>query len=115
MTDQELIQIAWEAVLEKKGRDPVLLDLQEVSRITDFFLVTGAENGVQAKAIADRIVEVLMEHGLEPLRKEGYQHGSWILLDYGFLVIHVLLRTERDFYRLEQLWHDAKPVNMPLY
>lgn len=114
MTDQELLHLAWEAVLEKKGREPVLLDLKDISRVADYFLVTGAENTVQAKALADRVIEVLTENGLEPLRREGYQHGSWILLDYGFLVIHILLRMEREFYRLEQLWHDAKPISMPL-
>lgn len=114
MTDQNLLLLAWEAVLEKKGREPKLLDLREISPVADYFLVVGAENTVQARAIADRIAEVLAENGIEPLRKEGYLHSSWVLLDYGFLVIHILLRMERDFYRLEQLWHDAKPMDMPL-
>lgn len=114
MTDQELLSLAWEAILDKKGREPVLLDLRDIIRVADYFIVVGADNVIQAKAIADRIAEALMEHDIEPLRREGYQHGSWILLDYGFLVVHILLRMEREFYRLEQLWHDAKPMEMPL-
>jgi len=69
---------------------------------------------VQVKAIADRVEELLLDKGLAPLRREGYQQGYWVLLDYGFLVVHILRQPERDFYRLEHLWQDAKPVNLPL-
>jgi ribosome-associated protein len=114
MTDGEYLKLAWEAIMNKKGKEPLLLQLGEVSRVTDYFLIVSADNVIQAKAIADQIEEVLLEAGLALLRKEGYQHGNWILLDYGFLVIHILLKAEREFYRLEHLWHDAKPLDMPV-
>ncbi|HHZ20750.1 MAG TPA: ribosome silencing factor [Firmicutes bacterium] len=114
MTDLEYLHLAWEAVLDKKGREPVLLDLRELSRVTDYFLIASADTAVQVKAIADRVEELLLDKGLAPLRREGYQQGYWVLLDYGFLVVHILRQPERDFYRLEHLWQDAKPVNLPL-
>ena len=114
MTDLEYLHLAWEAVLDKKGREPVLLDLRELSRVTDHFLIASADTAVQVKAIADRVEELLLDKGLAPLRREGYQQGYWVLLDYGFLVVHILRQPERDFYRLEHLWQDAKPVNLPL-
>lgn len=114
MTDLEYLHLAWEAVLDKKGREPVLLDLRELSRVTDYFLIASADTAVQVKAIADRVEELLLDKGLAPLRREGYQQGYWDLLDYGFLVVHILRQPERDFYRLEHLWQDAKPVNLPL-
>ncbi|HEX2954989.1 MAG TPA: ribosome silencing factor [Bacillota bacterium] len=112
MTDQEILTLAWEAALEKKAQEPVLLDLRNISRIADYFLVLSAENTVQVKAIADNIDEKMMENGVKALRREGYQAGCWILLDYGFLVVHALHKQERDFYQLEQLWHDAKPIKL---
>jgi ribosome-associated protein len=114
VTDLEYLHLAWEAVLDKKGREPVLLDLRELSRVTDYFLIASADTAVQVKAIADRVEELLLDKGLAPLRREGYQQGYWVLLDYGFLVVHILRQPERDFYRLEHLWQDAKPVNLPL-
>lgn len=112
MTDLEYLNLAWEALLEKKGREPILLELKGVSRVTDYFLIVSADTAVQVKAIADRVEELLALRGLTPLRREGYQQGYWVLVDYGFLVVHVLREPEREFYRLEHLWHDAKPVTL---
>lgn len=113
MTDQDVLKLAWEAAQDKKAQQPLILDIRKVSRITDYFLLASAENTVQVKAIADRIDEVLRENGVEALRSEGYQAGRWILLDYGFLVVHVLHKMEREFYQLEQLWHDAVTIEFP--
>lgn len=114
MTDIEVLKLAWEAALDKKAQQPVILDLQKVSRITDYFLMVSAENTVQVKAIADWIGDVLRENGVQALRSEGYQAGRWILLDFGFFVVHVLHRVEREFYQLEQLWHDAPTIEFSL-
>ena len=113
MTDLETLKLAWDAALAKKAQHPVILDLRKISRITDYFLIVSAENTIQVKAIADHIDEILNQNGLQALRCEGYQSGRWILLDYGFLVIHVFHRVEREFYLLEQLWHDAAPIEFP--
>lgn len=112
LTDQEILALAWEAALEKKAQEPVILDIRNISRIADYFLILSADNTIQVKAIADNIDDKLAENGVQALRREGYQAGRWILLDYGFFVVHALHKTERDFYQLEQLWHDAKPIKL---
>lgn len=112
LTDQEILALSWEAALEKKAQEPVILDIRNISRIADYFLVAGADNSIQVKAIADNIDDKMDENGIKALRREGYQDGRWVLLDYGFLVVHILHKAERDFYQLEQLWHDAKPIRL---
>ena len=110
----QVLQAVFEAVESKKGNNPVLLDMREISIITDYFLVTDGHNPIHVKAIAEGIKEGLGEIGFFPSRVEGHKEGRWILLDYGFLVAHILTGEERDFYRLEQLWHEAK-VMTPNY
>lgn len=107
-----LLEIALEAVNEKKAIKPVILDLRNLSGVTDFFLICSGQNQVQVRAIADSILKKIEEQGFKLPQKEGYQDGVWILLDFGHLVIHILQEREREFYALEQLWHDAKAFEL---
>ncbi len=109
---EHLLEIAFKAALEKKAIDPVILDLRNLSGVTDFFLVCSGQSQVQVRSIADNILEKLGEYGVKLPVKEGYQSGVWILLDFGQLVIHILQEQERQFYALEQLWHDAKMMKL---
>lgn len=107
-----LVEIAYIAAIEKKAVNPVILDLRKLSGVTDFFLVCSGQNQVQVRAITDNILKKIAEVGLNLPQKEGYQDGIWVLLDFGYLVIHILQDRERDFYALEQLWHDAKIIEL---
>ncbi|MGE5605191.1 MAG: ribosome silencing factor [Bacteroidota bacterium] len=107
------MEIAFNAALEKKAINPLILDLRNLSGVTDFFLICSGQNQVQVRAITDNILEKVSEYGVKLPVKEGYQSGIWILLDFGQLVIHILQEQERQFYALEQLWHDAKTVDLP--
>lgn len=100
------IKIA-QAASDKKGRDILMLDMKELSPVTDYFVICSAGNSTLVKAIADSIEDKLAESGVFPKHKEGYQDARWILLDYGDIVAHVFLEEERNFYNLEQLWADA--------
>jgi ribosome-associated protein len=108
----ELLKIALEACKAKKGINPVILDLNGISGVTDYFLICSGNTPVQVRAIADHIVDTLREAGLGSPLKEGYAEGRWILLDCGAVIIHILHQNERDFYALENLWHDAKIVEI---
>lgn len=105
---KEHMKLIWEAMLEKKALDPVILDVRSVSGVTDFFLICSGNTPVQVKAIADNIDDKHEEAGLVCPLKEGYAEGRWVLMDFGNMVVHVMHQTERDFYALEKLWHDAK-------
>ena len=99
-----------DAADDKKAQDILVLDIREISPITDYFVICTAQNKIQAKAIADNIEEKIQEDGLLMLRKEGYTDSLWTLLDYGDVVVHIFTQTEREFYSLEKLWSDAKVV-----
>lgn len=96
---------------EKKGEDILLLNMADISSVTDYFLICSAGNTLLAQAIADNVEEQLSDEGIIPLHKEGYAEGRWILLDYGDCVVHIFLDEERNFYNLEQLWADAPLEN----
>lgn len=92
---------------DKKARDILILSMEGISPITDFFVICSAGNTTLVQAIADNIEDKMAEESILPMHKEGYSEGKWILLDYSGCVVHVFLEEERNFYNLEQLWADA--------
>ncbi|MEN3040890.1 MAG: ribosome silencing factor [Bacteroidia bacterium] len=109
----ERLALALTVLSDKKAEDIVALDLRELQYILcDYFVVATAESDRQAQAIVDAITERLkaLEGERAGYRIEGYEVGQWILLDLGDIVIHVLSPEARQYYRLEELWGDAKPV-----
>ena len=102
------MSLAKEAVEEKKALNPVILDLNGVSKVTDYFLICSGQSPVQVRSIADNILDKMKDEGIHLPKKEGYQEGRWILLDFGHMVVHIMQPDERNFYALENLWHDAK-------
>lgn len=109
LTDKQLQDVV-QIVEDKKGRDTILLDLQGISMVTDYFLIVTGNSTTQVKAITDNLSEKLPEQGLAVLRIEGLQEAKWVLVDCGDLVIHVMTPDQREFYNLERLWGDAKVV-----
>lgn len=92
---------------DKKAQDILMLNMEEITPITDYFIVCSASNTILVQAIADNIEDELAKEGINPSHKEGYAEGKWILLDYDECVVHIFLEEERNFYNLEQLWADA--------
>ena len=95
---------------EKKAMDIVILKMAEVSLVTDYFIICSANSTTQVRAIADHVEEKMAEAGVEPLHKEGYREGRWVLLDYSECILHVFVEEDRRFYNLEQLWGDAEAL-----
>ncbi len=102
-----LPEIVANAASEKKARNIIIMDMQGVSPVTDYFIICSAHSTIQVKAIADNIEEKLEKNGIKPLHKEGYREARWILLDYGSCVAHIFVEDDRLFYNLERLWGDA--------
>jgi len=100
-----------ELILEKRGRDPVVLDLREVSLIADYFILATGNSRPHVQALAGYLEEFLDEQGVKLLRREGFQDARWILLDYGSVIVHLFQEETRQFYDLERLWGDAKKLN----
>lgn len=107
MEPWEMAQTAAEAAAEKKGYDVVILDISPVSLIADYFVIVSAANKIQMAAIADNVEEKMDERGETVLHREGRGEVSWILMDYGAVVVHIFREEARQFYALERLWGDA--------
>ncbi|WP_082233771.1 ribosome silencing factor [Halobacillus massiliensis] len=110
MESRELVTIAAKACDEKKAQDIVVLDMAEVSLISDFFLICEGSNERQVQAIAREVKEKAEEHGIEVKRMEGFDKARWILVDLNGVVCHIFHKDERHYYNLERLWGDAATV-----
>lgn len=109
----DAVRVVIDAAEEKQAENTVVLDMRETFPITDYFIVTGADNSRKVKAISRNIEDRLLEKkGLKPFLREGSEETGWMLLDYLDFVIHIFRNEEREFYRLEQLWQDAPAVKL---
>ncbi len=109
----EKINKICEAGLEKKAEDILIMDMRQGSSICDFFILMSASSTVRAKAIVDSIESSLKNAGVRLILKEGYQEGSWVLMDYGDIIVHIFYHETRRFYNLEHLWGDFPKKNYP--
>jgi len=108
ISESELIaRKAAEAMLEKKAKNVVLMNVMQQTDITDYFVICSAESDTQVKAIASNVLDNLAELGEKPFKTEGWSAGQWVILDFYNFVAHVFYQEARDFYRLEKLWSDA--------
>lgn len=112
MLSDRKVLAAIHAAEDKKAIEPVLLDLRSVAGFTDYFLITSGFNIRQVQAIADEILERVKALGTRAERVEGYKTAEWILLDYGYFIVHVFDDKSRRFYDLERLWRDTKRVEL---
>ena len=103
----ELARDIAEISSEMLAADTTLLDISELSSFADVFIVTTADNMRQLRALQREVVGRMRERGIRPRRMEGEVEGGWILLDYGDVIVHLLTRDQREFYRLEDLWIEA--------
>jgi ribosome-associated protein len=108
----ERAQIAARAADDKKGEDIVVLDVGDIIGIVESFVITSAGNTRAVRSIVDEVERQLFELALvKPRAVEGLHDSSWVLLDYGDLVVHVFLNETREFYGLERLWADAGRIS----
>jgi len=114
-TSYDVAQTIAQAADDRKGGDIRLLNVADVSYLADYFVVVTGFSNVQVRAIANSIEEKVEQqwHRL-PLRVEGQMEGSWILMDYGDVIVHIFLPKEREFYGLEAFWGHAEQVNFSL-
>ena len=99
---KELALMAAKALSEKKGREIQVLEISDLTTLADYFVLATGSSNTQINALA----------GEEPLHREGYRGGTWVLLDYGCIAVHVFSAEAREFYGLERLWRDGKNVDL---
>lgn len=107
MDSQQLANRISQLALEKKGHDVMIMNLQKLSDVADFFVLVTCESDLHVKAIADYIETELEEAKIRLWHKEGYSNLNWVLLDFIDVVVHIFRRETRAYYALEKLWADA--------
>lgn len=111
MTTKEIALCAAKALDEKKGLDIRLLEVTEVTTLAEYFLICTGTSNTHVKTLCDAAEAALDEAGEPLLSREGHRGGTWVLLDFGSVVVHVFTNEARSFYDLERLWNDATPID----
>lgn len=110
---ERLAMIAAEALLDKKGRDVVVLDVGDLTTLADYFVVCHGTSETQIKALADNVEEEIRKQLSEKVwKREGFDSRRWIILDYVNVVVHVFSEEKRNYYGIERMWNDAKRIEV---
>ncbi|CDC71628.1 ribosome silencing factor [Oscillibacter sp. CAG:155] len=121
MTPKEMAILAAKALDEKKGKEISAIEITDLTTLADYFVIATGTSNTQINALCGAVEKALKEQaGEDPLRREGYRDGTWVLLDYGCICVHVFSciwvhvfsEEAREFSSLERLWHDGKPVDL---
>jgi len=108
----EAVKVAVNALDSKKANNIEVLHVGDITAMADYFIICSGTSNTQIRALGDEVEYQLKEQlNLVPIHREGYQSASWVLLDYGFLIVHVFHRDAREFYKLERLWTDADHID----
>ncbi len=112
-TPKELALLAARALSDKKGAQIQVLEIGDLTTLADYFVLATGSSNTQINALVDNVEKVLHEEAEEePLHREGYRGGTWVLLDYGCVVVHIFNDEARKFYSLEHLWADGEEVDL---
>ena len=112
MTPKEMALLLAQAMDSKKGKDIRVLETDGVTTLADYFVLCSGSSAPQLKALADAGEKAMKDQGILPHHVEGHRGGTWILLDFSSVVVHIFDKEARAFYDLDRLWADAKTVDL---
>ena len=104
--------MAAKAISSKKGLDIQVIEIGDISVLADYMVIATGTSSTHVKALADEVEYKLDEAGISVSHIEGYRSNSWILLDYVDVIVNVFSDEAREFYDLDRLWQDGKPVDL---
>ena len=112
--DQSLnmVKIAYDALDDKLAEDIKIIDIRSISVLADYFIIADGNNKNQVQAMVDNVDETLGRAGFEAKQIEGTRNSSWVLMDYGDMIVHVFDEENRLFYDLERIWRDGKELDI---
>lgn len=112
MTAKQVAAAAAKALDAKMGEDIRLIEITDISTLADYFLICTASSSTHVKTLCDAVEEAMDGIGEPMVNREGHRSGTWVLMDFGCVVVHVFTQETRSFYDLERLWQDGKQVNL---
>src|SRR5690625_2939696 len=112
METKQLLRHVVDACEDRKAANCVVLNMQAITPIADYFVICHGNNERQVQAIAHSVREKLHEKNYTIERMEGYNEARWILIDVGDVICHIFHKEERDYYNIERLWGDADEVSV---
>lgn len=110
MNSKSMALLAREALEEKQGVNPIVLDIRKLTQVADYFVIVHGNSDRHVRTLADVVLEWFSARHQEALHVEGMREQKWVLLDYGPVIVHVFHRDTRSFYNLERLWGEAAVV-----
>ena len=106
-----MAKMAADAIFDAKGRDIVLLDVEELFLLSDVFVIATGTSRPHVQALAEKVEEKLKAHlDRKPIRVEGQSEAEWVLVDYSDIIVHIFQESAREFYSLERLWGDSERI-----
>lgn len=108
-----LLQLAYKAADDKHAEDIVVLNMQGISLLADYFIICHGNSDRQVQSIAREVQNTAVKEGHEVRRIEGFDGARWVLVDLGDVVVHIFHKDERSYYNLERLWGDAPQLDVP--
>lgn len=112
MQEKELMTLAVNAADDKKAEDIVVLNMNGISSVADYFVICHGNSDKQVQAIAREIKDQANQINIDVKRLEGFDEASWVLVDLGDVVVHIFHRDQRGYYNLEKLWGDAPTIDV---
>ena len=113
MEPLELATAAAKILDNKKALDLKLIGIKDISILADYFVLATGTSNTHVKSLSDEVEFKLKELNVAPQHTEGYRSNSWVVLDYGSVIVHVFTPESRQFYDLDRLWHDGEPIEIP--
>lgn len=105
--EREQVKKLLDVIDGKKAIDTIAIDVADKTIVADWFVICSGSSVIQVKAICDEVLDKYEELGLTLRRKEGYSEGRWIVLDFGYILLHIFYPEEREYYNIERLWTDG--------
>ena len=115
ITSQQKLETIVKALDSKRAEDIQAIKIGDLTIIADYFVIADGTSNIHTKALAEEVEFKMTQLGIEPSRTEGYPGQTWIVLDYGDIVVHVFYKETRDHYNLERLWSDGTAVDISQY
>lgn len=112
MNSYDQAVMAAKAISSKKGLDIQVIEISDISVLADYMVIATGTSSTHVKALADEVEYRLDEAGISVSHIEGYRSNSWILIDYVDVIVNVFSDEAREFYDLDRLWQDGKPVDL---